>query len=298
MIRPSLVLLVTLALGCAGVQRIDPARQPIVLTYLGVAGWSLSDGKTTILVDPFFSRGPLPAGTDRLVPDEKQIARHAPAHADLILVGHSHFDHLLDVPAIAARTGAQILGSQSSTNYARASGIPGDHLITVKGGEDYEFGAFSVRVIPGLHSALDDKHGYAAIQSIPADIKLPLTFDEFDQGGTLAYLVRIAGHEILFIDSANYIEREMEGLRPDVAIVATGLREEIHDYSCRLMHALGQPPLVITNHFDAWTKPVDDDLNPSKESSADLDAFSGEVRGCSPSTRVVIPEHGKPITVP
>lgn len=34
---------------------------------------------------------------------------------------------------------------------------------------------------------------------------------------------------MLFIGTANFIESELEGLRPDVAVVAIGLREKIPD---------------------------------------------------------------------
>ena len=33
--------------------------------------------------------------------------------ADGILCGHTHFDHVLDVPAIARFTGAQVFGAES-----------------------------------------------------------------------------------------------------------------------------------------------------------------------------------------
>ncbi len=43
----------------------------------------------------------------------------------------------------------------------------------------------------------------------------------------------------------NYIEREIEGLKPDVALVgAMPERREIYDYMGRLLRALEAPPLV------------------------------------------------------
>jgi hypothetical protein len=42
--------------------------------------------------------------------------------------------------------------------------------------------------------------------------------------------------------SMNCIEREMEGLRPDIDLVgANSQRREIYDYAGRLMRALGHP---------------------------------------------------------
>lgn len=268
----------------------SPRRSPIALTYLGVAGWQIDAGAITILADPYFSR---PDVDGVMVPDAAAIAARAPARADLIVIGHSHVDHLLDAPAVARRTGAQIMGSVSTARVARASGLADDRIIPVQGGEDYAFAAgYSVRVMRSLHSALGGKHVAAGVE-IPAGVHLPMRFADYTDGGAYAYLVRVAGHQVFVLSTANFIEREIEGLRPDIAIVATGLRQEIHDYTCRLMRALGNPPLVYTNHFDDWhgapvDAPPDDDLR----------AFVAEVARCSPATRVVIPKHFERMTVP
>jgi L-ascorbate metabolism protein UlaG (beta-lactamase superfamily) len=265
-----------------------PPREPITMTYLGVAGWQLDAGGKTILIDPYFSRPDLAAP---ILVDPAAIARHSPPRADLIVVGHSHVDHLLDVPAVALATGAEVMGSISTARYARASGVPDDHIITVKGGEDFAFDGYSVKAMPSLHSALSDKHTFGGeIVESPA---LPMKFDDFGEGGTFAYLVRVAGHEVLLLSTANFIERELDGLRPDIAVIATGLREEIHDYTCRLLRAIGYPPLVYVNHFDDWQRPPVDE-----PPSDDLNAFVAEVAACSPDTRVIIPEHFEPMTTP
>ncbi len=258
------------------------APAPLALTYLGVAGWQLSSGESTILVDPYLSR---PNLDQPIVPDAEAIARHAPARANLILIGHSHVDHVLDAPAIALRSGAELLGSESTTKIALASGVPADHLITVKGGEDFAFDGFSVRVIPSLHSALNEKHTFG--RSLGATPSLPMKFSEYEEGGTFIYLVRIAGRQVLITSTANFIERELEGLRPDIAIIAPGLRHEIHDYTCRLLRTLGHPPLVYATHFDDWRAPP-----PAAPAlTDDLRAFTAEVAACSPQSRLVVPRH-------
>ena len=270
------------------------------MTYLGVAGWQLTDGTHTILLDPYFTRPDLSAGESALlVPDELAIARHAPARADLILVGHSHFDHLLDVPAVARRTGAQVLGTESTARVALAAGLPADRVIPVKGGEDYQFDGFSVRVIPSLHSALGDKHILGGNSVIPEGITLPMKREAYAEGGTLAFLVRLSGREVLLLGTANFIERELEGVHPAAAVVAVGLREEIHRYSCRLMGVLEQPPLVVATHFDAWQKPLgaSSQANLEEDARADLARFPGEITECAPETRVVIPDYFQPIDV-
>jgi L-ascorbate metabolism protein UlaG (beta-lactamase superfamily) len=263
--------------ACGHPMTAVPKRAPLTVTYLGVAGWQIEGDRRVILSDPYFSR---PANADApLVPDAAAIAAHAPPHADLIVVGHSHYDHLLDAPSVALRTGAKLMGSASTLRVAKATGVDDDHLIGVKGGEDFELDGFSVRVIPSLHSVISFG---GEVADAPT---LPMPSSGYGEGGTFGYLIRLAGREVLVFDTANFIERELEGIHPDIAIIAPGLREHIHDYTCRLIRVLGGPPIVLVTHFDAWHDP------PTDQPNDDADKFAAEVRACSPHTRVIIPKH-------
>ncbi len=261
------------------------------IEYLGVAGWAVFDDAHVLLADPYFSRVHVADESVPLTSDLPTIARYAPPHADVILVSHSHYDHLLDVPTIARSTGATIVGTKSTVNVARASGVA--NVVLVRGGESLAFGPFSVKPIRALHSLSGQ-----ATANIPADVTVPMTADAFAEGGTLQYLIGVEGRTILFIGTANFIESELDGLRPDVAIIAVGLREKVPDYSCRIMRALGQPRLVLANHFDAHRKPLGpEQMNIGDESRADLAHFAAEVHSCSPQTKVVIPTHFEPIAI-
>ncbi|WP_394846413.1 MBL fold metallo-hydrolase [Pendulispora brunnea] len=263
------------------------------LTYLGVAGWKIQAGDHVLLVDPYFTRAPIHDGGGPLVPDEAQIARYAPDSAEGILVEHSHWDHVLDVPFLAKRTGATVAGTDSALNVLRSSGVPESQLREARGGETFQIGPFSVRAIHALHSLIGMPSG-----NIPRGVTLPMAAEGYLPGETLQYLVRVNGRSILFIGSANYIESELQGLRPDVAIVATGLREKVPGYTCRLMHALGQPARVFTNHFDAHTKPVEPN-GPTLDADTreSLTKFEQEVHGCAPDTKVVVPTYFQPFSL-
>jgi len=91
----------------------------------------------------------------------------------------------------------------------------------------------------------------------------------------------------------NYIEREMEGLRPDVALVGAGAsRKEIHDYSGRLMRALHLPSLVLPTHWDDFTAPY----GASQQTSIDaVQDFVREIRVASQKTTVIVPKYFEPI---
>ena len=74
------------------------------------------------------------------------------------------------------RTGALVIGTESNEYVMRAYGIPEEHLITVRGG-DYDFGTFSVKVIPSLHSPLDHKH-YFSSETAAVGMKAPLSLQQ------------------------------------------------------------------------------------------------------------------------
>jgi L-ascorbate metabolism protein UlaG (beta-lactamase superfamily) len=286
----------------------------IALRWLGTAGWEISDGSTIILIDPYLSRlnGPRPPGAgsagtpmpgdtrklygwdDAAVPDEAVVDAHI-QRANFILVTHTHYDHVLDVPYIAAKTRATVIGTESTQNVLRAYNVPEEQLITVRGGEDYDFGAFSLKVIPSLHSPLDRKH-YFSSETAPTGMKAPLTLRQMHpEGGTLAYLVRFHGHQILAFGGMNYIEREMQGLKPDLVLVgAAGSHRELYDYCGRLMRALQFPALVLPTHWDNFTAPYE----ASQQTSIDaLQSFLEEMKAASPKTKVIVPKYFEPIAL-
>lgn len=280
--------------------------RPLEFTHFGAAGWKITDGETVILLDPYLSRvrfqgrkyGPHDA-TDiaddpRPVVKMDEVAGHDTEtidknvpKADFIMLSHSHFNHAMDVPYIAKKTGAVVIGTESTCNIAANGGVPDEQIHAVRGGEDFQYDELSVRVIPSLHSALSCKL-YKDFGTVPVKDD-PLTLDEYVEGGTLAYLLRFAGREILLFGSMNYIEREVDGLRPDIVFVASAPpRLDIHDYTGRLMRCLGKPPLVVATHWDDQGLPFGASQDHALKHTP---AFIEEVKAVSPNSEVFVPLH-------
>ncbi|MEO1241065.1 MAG: MBL fold metallo-hydrolase [Pseudomonadota bacterium] len=302
------VILIMLASLQASAQENASEANGLQFKYLGAAGWEISDGKIVVLIDPYISRlkytdrghpdddRPAFARDDIAVSDEALIDQTI-SKADFILVHHSHFDHLGDVPYIAKKTGAKVIGTETTMTILRAYGVPDDQLYAVGGGEDYQFENFSVRVVPSIHSALNEKH-YFDSRRYDRDTKLkaPLRINQFIEGGSLMFLARFDKHKVLTMGSMNFIEREMEGLDPDILLAGiNGSRLGLYNYDERLVEATGRPPRIIPTHWDSFTLPYD--FSQETNVREKLHPFVDTVKALSPESRVIIPVHLEPFIV-
>src|SRR3954447_7900696 len=127
------------------------------IEWLGVAGYRLSYEGVTLFVDPYVSRVPLRAMLSRrpALPDPARVERYLSAPGDVagVLVGHTHFDHAVDVPAVARRHGCRAYGSASLVRLMALHGL-GGQAVEVEPGEPYELGPFVVRFVRSRHSKL------------------------------------------------------------------------------------------------------------------------------------------------
>jgi len=287
---------------------VTAQNDPIQLKYLGTAGWQISDGKISVLIDPYISRVKLGTGPGISPDDNRQTVKRSDyfvsdtvsidslvQKTDFILVHHSHFDHLSDVPYIAKKTGAKVIGTETTCNILRAYGIPDEQLYPVRGGEDYQFENFAVRVIPSIHSALNDKH-YLDSRTYTEVPEAPLKVSEFIEGSSLMFLARFDRHEVLTMGSMNFVERELVGLEPDILLAGVNRSQlGLYKYNERLLAVTNKPKWIIPTHWDNFRLPY----GFSQQDAVDqkLLPFAEDVKRLSPETKVLIPEHLGTITI-
>lgn len=278
----------------AGITGSPAKRSGVTFRWLGNNAWQIRFGATTILIDPWLTRFHTgvytPAGADPHTPLSVDPAKIDPYvdRADLILVGHGHYDHITDIPYIAGKTKATVVGTESHLNMLRALDAPDDQLSTVRGGEYIDFGDHTVQVFPSLHSMTGARRQVPFPGTRPgAPPRRPRTIADLVEGGTLAYQITApSGFRVLALSTGNFDEQALSGLRPDLAIVPVG-NGNVHDYAGRLMHALNFPRWVLPTHWDDYDYPLDE---PAKDTGA-LDATRKAVLKASPRTRFVTLDH-------
>jgi L-ascorbate metabolism protein UlaG (beta-lactamase superfamily) len=83
-------------------------------------------------------------------------------HANWIVVGHSHFDHLWGAEKVARQTGATLVGSYESVRVMAEQGVPAAQLMPISGGERVRLSPeVTVSVFPSLHSCIWTHAGFS-----------------------------------------------------------------------------------------------------------------------------------------
>ena len=112
---------------------LPPSDRALELTYLGTAGFVLSAAERTVVLDPFVTRHPLGHLLgNKPLPSDPALVRRLIAKADDVLIGHAHFDHILDAPTLCQQTGARLVGSRATCMVGRAAGLPEAQLVETR----------------------------------------------------------------------------------------------------------------------------------------------------------------------
>ncbi|MBO6881278.1 metal-dependent hydrolase [Winogradskyella sp.] len=109
------------------------------ITFYGHACLGLQIKDVHILVDPFIS------GNEKASEIDIESLK-----ADYILVTHAHQDHILDVEAIAKRTGAVIVSNYEIVTHYQNLDLEG-HPMNHGGSWDFEFG--NVKYVNAIHTS-------------------------------------------------------------------------------------------------------------------------------------------------
>nr|WP_295776730.1 MBL fold metallo-hydrolase [Rhodoferax sp.] len=250
-----------------------PATAPLRVSFLGVATVLLDDGETAILTDGFFSRPDrMTSFLGKVEPDLYNITRGL-ARAGIALKGqafapgrsgklaaviplHSHYDHAMDAPEVAMRTGAMLLGSESTANVGRGWGLPEAQIRVAKLGEPMQYGRFTITLYPALHAPTGFTGGEIAQPLVP-----PVRASEYKEGQSYAVLVQHDGRSILITGSAGFVPGALKGVKADVVLLGIGTmgqRTDAHrqDYWREVVQTTGTKR-VIPIHWDDFWLPAD-----------------------------------------
>lgn len=242
------------------IEGVEKAR--LGLTWYGVAALRIDTPTLSLYLDPFVTRSSLlEVATRPLRPDPAAIDRHL-SPADVIALGHAHYDHALDVPYLAHRDGSTIVGSTSAGRLLAAAGVPAEQFIDagVKGGRvdlhsEDPWQDCALDFIPSRHArVLFGRIPYPG--SIDENIALPARASAYRMGTIYAVNATVGGLRVLHLGSADVREEFAERLRADVLCVGVAGFARTPDYLERLLGAV-RPRVIIPIHWDAFFTPLE-----------------------------------------
>lgn len=248
------------------------------LTFSGVATALLSDGETAVMTDGFFSRpGPLRVTLGEVAPDEESIAEglkrigaRRPEGGELAAVVpvHSHYDHAMDAPEVARRTGAVLLGSESSANVARGLDLPEERIVVAEAERAYRFGRFAVTLVPSRHVRYpwSAEGGGLLGTTIDEPLVPPAPATAWKEGVSWSVLVEHPEASVLVQGSAGFVPGALDAYSADVVLLGIGAlghhpRGYREAYYREVVEAVGAE-LVLPIHFTDFTRPLDAEPRP------------------------------------
>jgi L-ascorbate metabolism protein UlaG (beta-lactamase superfamily) len=185
------------------------APTEVRMTYFGISNWTFQIGALNIMMDGYMTRIPQDyffggggglketkaawpidkAAVDKI---NTTLATAPGQTINLILTGHSHFDHSFDTPYWAKLTGAPVIGSQSTCYQVQAQGVPASQCTVINGGETIKLNDYvTMRVVlwnhSGTHATNPEQHDPVELTAIPkTDAKGNLrggVAEDFPNGG-------------------------------------------------------------------------------------------------------------------
>jgi hypothetical protein len=319
--------------GCS--RSVCADSDQVEVTYLGVSGFMIAYRGHVLLTAPLFSNPPVtdvgPAKAypfwraPTIRPDTQLIERLLPPSANgasMILVGHSHYDHLLDVPYIATHraTSATIYGTPTMRHVLmgdprlRAAGgsrvkqIPANDLgnATRPGTWYYDRdSAFRIMALAADHAPTFRALGVTvtfARGTLTRDLDtLPRIAEKWPLGETYTYLIDVLKRgadqpvfRIYFQDAPNTAPRGFPpplatiGRPVDLAILCLPTSRNVRPAAPDSLLTVLAPRFVIASHWESFFSPQIYPmlLNPESHMTAFIRSLHTKL---PPTSRWVIP---------
>jgi L-ascorbate metabolism protein UlaG (beta-lactamase superfamily) len=200
------------------------------LRFLGQSAFALSDGGTTVAIDPFLTGNP------------RAAIGHEEIDPQTILLSHGHADHLGDTVAIAQRTGATVVAVPELANEIGGQGID---VVDANLGGTARFDWGSVKLVPAWHTAVTPSGTPHIAAGLVVDFK-----------GTTVYHL---GDTCLFSD----LQLVGRGRTIDVALLPIGGHYTMDRHDAVEAVKLVGARTVIPMHYDTFG-PIETDAQAFK----------------------------------
>jgi hypothetical protein len=258
----------------------DPrAGDAMYVQWLGVSSWIVSRGNDGVVVDPFFSRPSFPSVIVSLVfrgflgnfgydaERIRDVLPDLPENTRFVLLGHAHYDHLMDVPYYMlrqSRRNVTYVGSDTARNILLGFKPNQFDFLVPRDGEQTQKGRVRVTAFASDHAP----HIFG-LKFMAGDIRTPLDsppahVGQYVEGTTLIYFIDFLDENNrvswrVFVngaasspEGAKVLERHQSFLQEhptNVAILCVPGWDKVDDYPNSMLR-LVNPDHVVLSHYD------------------------------------------------
>ena len=217
----------------------------IEVKWFGINALAIRHDRGMFMIDPYVSR-------DReklVVPAEQE--KYLTDRPDFVLMTHSHWDHLADMPWFIGKTDTVLYASKTACCIMRSLGVPEKNLREIVFGEELPLpGGVRVTALESRHMGIMPEDNF---YTEPQDAELFRERPAWRCGEVFAFRIELEGQVILDTGSANLHKPSMSGQTCDYLICGISRWKE------------GFPELITENltfrrfipvHHDEFTKPL------------------------------------------
>lgn len=264
-------------------------------TWFGTTTTLIEDQGKVLLFDPYFTH---PSIWDVLFHKDissdmetvkKWLNKANVKNINYVLVNHSHYDHIFDLPSIASLYPAQIYGSVSTQNYALGQGVPKNRVHPIKDGSSLELAPWKINVFPGNHAA--HFAGYMAMNGImPSSLKLPTSAWNITRDTDLIFHLKTKKYSILFHPFGGATPGlDYSKLKADILFLGIAKRESTQKQIDKIVKNVS-PKIIIPMHWDNFFIPLKE--KPKELPFIDLKEWIETMKKNYPQAEVIIPSVG------
>lgn len=246
----------------------DVPAGAVTVRFSGTTTLLFDDGETRWMVDGWFSRPSLARMLfGEIAPDtsaiEAGLSQMGVDTLAAVIPVHSHYDHAMDAPEVARRTGAVVIGSAPTANIARGGGLPESQIRIVEDRETVELGQFRITFYESRHMPYTDPDMVATLitdSEIPEPLVPPASAFDYKLGKAYVLHIEHPRGNAMLVGSAGFVPGLLEGLDVDVLFLGVGglggqTPEYRQQYWQHTVDAVA-PSRLVPVHWDSLTGPL------------------------------------------
>jgi L-ascorbate metabolism protein UlaG (beta-lactamase superfamily) len=256
----------------------------LYVQWLGVSSWIISYGDDVVVVDPFFSRPSflsvalslvLPSLFDDFgynVERTNDVLPDLPENTRFVLLGHAHYDHLMDVPYYMKRKSGQnvtYVGSRTARNILSGFKPAGLDFRIAEEQPKIEKDRVRITAFPSDHAPHFSGHKFMSGKVKEPMPSFPRHSGDYLEGRTFIYFIDFldGNKQVLwrvFVNGAASSPRGAKALQADttfrmehavdIAILCVPGWDKVDHYPNSILQLIN-PDMVILSHYDDFGSP-------------------------------------------